>query len=102
MRMARARVRALVLAAVCSVAVAVLSTSASAQQDGPAMVAPRLDVRLVAGGLSQPTNVAFLGANDMLVTEMATGRVRRVVNGAVQSMVLDLAVNSFSERGLLG
>ena len=38
----------------------------------------------------------------MLVTEKASGHVKRVVNGAVQSTVLDLAVNSGSERGLLG
>ena len=38
----------------------------------------------------------------MLVTEKASGHVKRVVNGAVQSTVLDLAVNSASERGLLG
>ena len=38
----------------------------------------------------------------MLVLEKATGQVQRVVNGAVQSTVLDLAVNFGSERGLLG
>jgi glucose/arabinose dehydrogenase len=38
----------------------------------------------------------------MLVLEKATGRVQRVVNGALHSTVLDLPVNSASERGLLG
>lgn len=38
---------------------------------------------------------------DMLVIEKSTGQVKRVVNGAVTSTVLDLAVNSASERGLL-
>jgi glucose/arabinose dehydrogenase len=46
--------------------------------------------------------MAFLGPNDILVTEKATGKVQRIVNGALQSTVLDLAVNSASERGLLG
>src|SRR5262249_52387676 len=32
----------------------------------------------------------------------ASGQVKRVVNGTVQGTVLDLAVNSASERGLLG
>src|SRR5439155_15322184 len=43
-----------------------------------------------------------LGDNDMLVLEKASGKVQRVVNGAVHSTALDLAVNSGSERGLLG
>jgi glucose/arabinose dehydrogenase len=38
----------------------------------------------------------------MLVLERATGKVQRVVGGVVQAAVLDLAVNSGSERGLLG
>jgi glucose/arabinose dehydrogenase len=38
----------------------------------------------------------------MLVLEKATGKVQRVVNGEVRSTVLDLPVNSASERGLLG
>jgi hypothetical protein len=46
--------------------------------------------------------MAFLGPNDMLVLEKATGKVQRVVNGVVQSIVLDLPVDSASERGLLG
>ena len=46
--------------------------------------------------------MAFLGPNDFFVLEKATGQVKRVVNGVVQSTVLDLAVNSGSERGLLG
>jgi glucose/arabinose dehydrogenase len=54
-------------------------------------------------GLSQPTGIAFLGRNDFLITEKATGQVKRVINGVVQANpVLDLAVNSASERGLLG
>jgi len=46
--------------------------------------------------------MAFLGADDILVLEKASGRVLRVVNGVIQGAVLDLAVNSASERGLLG
>ncbi|HEX8096895.1 MAG TPA: PQQ-dependent sugar dehydrogenase, partial [Pyrinomonadaceae bacterium] len=46
--------------------------------------------------------MAFIADNDFLVLEKASGRVKRVVNGAVQSTVLDLPVNNASERGLLG
>ena len=68
----------------------------------PTMLDSRLGVRAVVAGLNQPTTMAFLGADDFLVLEKATGRVQRVTNGAIQSTVLDLAVNSGSERGLLG
>ncbi|MBA3442398.1 MAG: PQQ-dependent sugar dehydrogenase [Pyrinomonadaceae bacterium] len=68
----------------------------------PTMLDARLGVRAVVTGLNQPTTMAFLGANDILVLEKATGRVQRVVNGVIQGTVLDLAVNAGSERGLLG
>jgi aldose sugar dehydrogenase len=68
----------------------------------PALVDPDLSVRTVVSGLDQPISVAFLGPGDILVLEKATGKVQRVVGGTVQSTVLDLAVNSASERGLLG
>ena len=66
------------------------------------LVDPSLGVSTVVGGLSQPIAMAFIGPNDILVTEKATGRVKRVTGGAVAGIVLDLAVNSNSERGLLG
>jgi len=70
--------------------------------NSPTMLDPNLTVTTVVTGLSQPTSMAFIGTNDFLVLEKDTGRVRRVTNGALQSTVLDLAVNSASERGLLG
>jgi glucose/arabinose dehydrogenase len=93
------RWRALALAAgLTGCAAALAPTGADAQE----ILDPGLTVRTVVSGLSQPTNLAFLAANDFLVLEKATGRVQRVVNGALQGTVLDLAVNSASERGLLG
>jgi glucose/arabinose dehydrogenase len=77
-------------------------TPVTAQVTGPTMLHPNLGVRAVATGLNQPTTMAFIGENDMLVLEKSTGRVQRVVNGAISSTVLDLAVNFGSERGLLG
>ena len=68
----------------------------------PSMLDPRLGVRPVVGGLTLPTAFAFLGPDDLLVLEKNSGTVKRVVNGAVQDTVLDLAVNNASERGLLG
>src|SRR5687768_3812193 len=68
----------------------------------PRMVVRGLSVRPVAGGFVTPISIAFIGRNDFLLLEKNTGRVKRVVNGVVQSTVLDLAVNNASERGLLG
>jgi len=70
--------------------------------NGPTMLHPNLAVRTVATGLVTPTTMAFIGADDMLVLEKTTGKVQRVMGGSVHSTVLDLAVNSGSERGLLG
>ena len=78
------------------------SEDVKAQAAGPTVFDPNLAVRTVVSGLEQPVSMAFLGANDMLVLEKASGKVQRVVNGAVTGAVLDLPVNSASERGLLG
>ena len=68
----------------------------------PTVVDTNLAVRTVISGLDQPTSMAFLGANDFLILEKAAGKVQHVVNGAVVGTAIDLAVNSGSERGLLG
>src|SRR4051794_33398256 len=71
-------------------------------QVSPSVGDPNLAGRTVVSGLSQPIAMGFLGPNDFLVPEKASGRVQRVVNGVFHSTVLDLAVNPGSERGLLG
>ena len=77
-----------------------LAGTAAAQE--PEVLDPDLAVREAASGLNQPTSMAFLGHDDFLVLEKATGQVKRVRDGEVRGAVLDLAVNSSSERGLLG
>jgi aldose sugar dehydrogenase len=68
----------------------------------PELEDPGLEVNIAATGLDQPISIAFLGRDDILVLEKASGQVKRVVDGQVRGVVLDLAVNSASERGLLG
>jgi glucose/arabinose dehydrogenase len=68
----------------------------------PIMTDASLDVEVAASGLTEPTAMAFLGSDDFFVTEKSTGQVHRVTNGQVSEPVLDLAVNFFDERGLLG
>jgi glucose/arabinose dehydrogenase len=47
--------------------------------------------------------MAFLGPNDILVTEKETGIVKRILDGQVQeSPVLDVSVANSIERGMLG
>ena len=62
---------------------------------------PSLTVTPYAGGFSQPTQIRFLGPNDLFVGEKETGREIRSLNG-VKSTVLALTVSIDSERGLIG
>lgn len=99
-----------------------LEVGASAQTPMPRLVDRNLAVRPVVAGLNTPTSMAFIDpehhgllgeildrvasdrprGHDLFVLEKGTGKVQRVVNGALHSTVLDLPVNSASERGLLG
>ena len=67
------------------------------------MLDPNLTVTTVLNaGIAQPIGIVFLAEDDFLVLEKASGQVKRVTNGVIQATpVLDLAVNSNSERGLL-
>ncbi len=95
---------ALLLALLLGLSIITLESprSVEAQSDAPEMTVPNLAVRTTVTDLITPISMAFLGDNDFFVLEKNTGQVKRVVNGAVQSTVLDLGVNFASERGLLG
>ena len=52
---------------------------------GPTIEDDNLAVEKVTDGLRlSATNMAFLGPNDILVTEKETGKVMRVIDGQVQ------------------
>jgi glucose/arabinose dehydrogenase len=76
---------------------------AKADTNPPSVLDPSLQVSTVLNSdITQPIGIVFIDSSDFLVLEKASGQVKRVVNGVVQlSPVLDLAVNSNSERGLL-
>jgi uncharacterized repeat protein (TIGR01451 family) len=78
-----------------------ITTQIQPAPGNPSMLDPNLSVHTVLTGLSQPTGIALFG-NAFFVLEKDTGRVKFVTNGVVQTTALDLAVNSASERGLLG
>jgi glucose/arabinose dehydrogenase len=66
---------------------------------------PNLQVTTVVPpfSLNQPTSMDFLQANEILVLEKATGRVRWIVDGVLQpGFALDVPVNADGESGLLG
>jgi len=77
---------------------------APALPTGPSVNDPNLAVVKVTGGLKNPVGMAFVGPNDILVTEKNTGTVLRVFDGELQKNipVLDVAVANQIERGLLG
>jgi uncharacterized repeat protein (TIGR01451 family) len=86
---------------------AAISTQVQSATLTPSMVDQNLTVGTVVTGLEQPISMAFLGVNDFLVLEKASGKVQRLLRDPVTNIVtsvtiLDLAVNSASERGLLG
>jgi aldose sugar dehydrogenase len=64
---------------------------------------PNLKVELVSEELEEPTTMAFLGPNDILVLEKNTGTVQRIIDGEMlPEPVLDVNVANKIERGLLG
>lgn len=70
---------------------------------GPTIQDDNLLVEKVTDGLEIPTSMAFLGPNDLLVTEKETGKVIHIIDGQIQDEpVLDVAVANSIERGLLG
>lgn len=72
------------------------------EPEAPILFDPTLQVDAVVDGLTTPIGMAFLGQDEFFVIEKNTGQVKHVVGGAVDNVVLDLAVNASSERGLLG
>jgi glucose/arabinose dehydrogenase/plastocyanin len=70
---------------------------------GPTVNDDSLTVERIVDDLEFPTSMAFLGPNDILVTEKTTGQVKRITNGFLSPQpVLDVPVASAIERGLLG
>ena len=77
-------------------------TESSAGTVGPTMTDKELGVEVAASGLTEPTSIGFIGPDEYFVTEKSTGEVHRVQGGEIGEPVIDLAVNFFDERGLLG
>lgn len=60
-------------------------------------------IESVVTGLRAPTDMAFLGPNDIFVLEKNKGKVQRIIDGEISDKpVLDVNVSNQNERGLLG
>jgi glucose/arabinose dehydrogenase len=71
--------------------------------DPPSITDSGLKVEKVIQGLSLPTSMVLLDHDDILIVQKDNGRVRLISNGTLQpNPVLDVEVESQSERGLLG
>ncbi|HXG07178.1 MAG TPA: PQQ-dependent sugar dehydrogenase [Nitrososphaera sp.] len=71
--------------------------------DPPVISDTGLKVEKVAEGLDLPTSMAFIDRDDILILEKESGMVRLLSGGELQDEpVLELVVESNSERGLLG
>lgn len=78
-------------------------SKASPNSDGPEIMDTSLQVQTVVDELDFPTSMAFIGENDILVTEKNTGKVIRILNGEIMDdPVIDVPVATQIERGLLG
>ena len=70
---------------------------------GPTIADHNLKAQVIFRGLKYPTSMAFLGPNDILVTEKDAGTVRRIVNGIeLQQPSLNVSVATYGHRGMLG
>ena len=68
-----------------TLAVAVpLALAGTAAAQTPEVLDPDLAVRPAVTGLTQPVSMAFLGDDDFLVLEKASGQVKRVRDGDVE------------------
>jgi aldose sugar dehydrogenase len=64
---------------------------------------PSLNVEPIFQGLRFPTDMTFLGANDILVTEKNDGTIKRIVNERMMPYtLLKVNVSNAAERGMLG
>jgi aldose sugar dehydrogenase len=69
----------------------------------PVINMPGYVAELVSDGLQEPTGMAFIGPNEILVTGKSDGTVQKISNGQMlEAPLLDVNVNARDERGLLG
>jgi glucose/arabinose dehydrogenase len=80
-------------------------SSSSIQAQGqvqPFVLNPKFQVQRVFAGHFEPSSMAFLGPDDILVLDRDEGKVFRVTHGIQSDPLLDVNVATNGYRGLLG
>lgn len=91
----------------CAAALALLLALAAATPARAQPIVPPTDFtdEAIVGGIDLPTAIAFVPDGRLFVTELTTGHIRLVVNGAmspVDPVVTVDSVGTLAEQGLLG
>src|SRR6266498_1753112 len=69
--------------------------------EGPIINDTYLTAQSVVSGLKAPSAMAFLGPNDIMITEKKTGNVMRIINGVImQQPLLHVAVTKKDDEHL--
>ena len=71
-------------------------------QTQPSVLNPKFQVERIFAGNFEPSSMAFLGADDVLVLDRDEGKVFRVTHGIQSGPLLDVNVATDGYRGLLG
>ena len=71
-------------------------------QAQPLVLNPKFGVETVFSGNFEPSSMAFLAHNDILVLDRDVGKVFRVTDGVQSKPILDVNVATGGYRGLLG
>jgi glucose/arabinose dehydrogenase len=88
---------------ICTLLISIYSLETIAVDAEPTIRDPNLEIEIIYTGIKFPTNMAFLGSNDILALEKNEGTVKRITDGHMLSEpLLNASVNSTSERGMLG
>jgi aldose sugar dehydrogenase len=78
-------------------------TRAEPSSEGPTFSDSNIKAEVVFEGLNNPTSMAFLGPNDILVLEKNEGTVNRIVDGKMlEEPLLHISVGQQVEWGMLG
>ena len=71
-------------------------------QAQPSVLNPKFQVERIFAGDFEPSSIAFLGPDDVLVLDRDEGKVFRVTHGIQSGPLLDVNVATNGYRGLLG
>jgi aldose sugar dehydrogenase len=75
----------------------------TSSQNKPIIRDPRLKAELIVKGIPYPSSMAFLGPDEILVTENKAGRVHRIVDGGIVTQpLLDVNIANYSDRCMCG